>query len=125
MSSPETAPSGAAAGHYPDPMGIRDQRYWDGESWQPDSDEERRRAVEQTVEEMLAKGGGRVESHTNHQAIVVYGKPVNHVLHLLLSIFTLGFWLLVWILLSILGGEERRLVHCDEYGHVDIRKVRG
>lgn len=29
----------------------------------------------------------------------LYVKPVNHVLHLLLSIFTGGLWIIVWILL--------------------------
>jgi hypothetical protein len=31
----------------------------------------------------------------------------NHILHLLLSLVTLGFWLPVWLLLSIfMGGSE-------------------
>lgn len=39
---------------------------------------------------VLATGrGGHVETRSATEAVVVYGKPVNHVLHLLLTVFTL------------------------------------
>lgn len=38
---------------------------------------------------------------------------INHVLHLILSIITLGFWLVVWLILAIAKGAERpRCVNC-------------
>ena len=45
----------------------------------------------QTVANTLAQPGHwRVESQTDYNAILVKGKPVNHVLHLILSIVTFG-----------------------------------
>jgi hypothetical protein len=37
------------------------------------------------------------------QGVAVRSSP-NHVLHLLLTILTVGFWFPVWLLLAILGG---------------------
>ena len=32
----------------------------------------------------------------------------NHVLHLILSVLTLGFWIFVWILVAMSNGIERK-----------------
>ena len=79
--------------------------------------DERKEALAEAVQSAFARGY-RVESQTNYQAIVVSGKPVNHILHLLLSLFTVGIWVLVWIGLAISGGEKRELISVDEYGNV-------
>jgi hypothetical protein len=50
------------------------------------------------------------------QAIMVRGRRPNHILHLLLSIFTLGIWLIVWLVISAQGGETRGVIKVDEYG---------
>lgn len=39
--------------------------------------------------------------------VMVRRKGTNHVLHLLLSFFTLGLWIIVWILVSIKIGGRR------------------
>lgn len=45
--------------------------------------------------------------------------PVNHILHLILSIFTAGLWLFVWLFLVIdARGEQRHVVSVDEAGGV-------
>ena len=62
--------------------------------------------------------GLRVESQGDYQAVLVKGAPVNHILHLLLCIPTLGIWLIVWAGLAIFGGEKRSIVQVDEYGNV-------
>jgi hypothetical protein len=36
----------------------------------------------------------------------IQSKP-NHVLHLLLTIFTLGVWLIIWILVGLLQGKPQ------------------
>ena len=58
------------------------------------------------------------ESQTDYHVVIVRGHRPNHVLHLLLSIVTLGLWIPVWILLSIFGGEKRRAISVDECGNV-------
>lgn len=34
----------------------------------------------------------------------------NHLLHLLLSIITMGLWLIVWVIVSISNSSERRKI---------------
>jgi len=43
----------------------------------------------------------------------------NHILHLLLTIFTAGFWLIIWILSSIRFGGWR----CGACGSTKVSKV--
>ena len=113
----------ATPGWYPDPSGGLGQRYFDGTTWaeaQPQHllpDEQRAEALNQAL--MMAVGrGGRVESHTRFQAVVVYGRPVNHVLHAILTLFTCTVWGIVWIILGLTGGERREVMQVDPYGHV-------
>ena len=51
--------------------------------------------------------GWRIESKTTHSAVMVKGKRVNHLLHLVLTLCTLGLWAIVWLIVSIAGGEKR------------------
>ena len=52
-----------------------------------------------------------------------YGKPVNHVLHAILTVLLLGLWLIVWIALIITGGEKRTIITVDEYGRIYLRPL--
>lgn len=83
------------------------------EPWTPD---QRKAELGRAVASWTA-GGSRVESMTDYQAVMVSGKPVNHVLHLLLSVFTCGAWAFVWIYLAVTGGESRSVLHVDEWGN--------
>jgi hypothetical protein len=76
------------------------------------SEAERRAALDAYVAQQ-ASHGWRVISNTGTQAQLVKGKPTNHVLHLLLTIFTLGLWAIVWILTVIFAGEKQRFVTVD------------
>lgn len=67
---------------------------------------------------MMAAQGMRVESQSDFQAILVKGKRVNHVLHLILTIITFGIWGIVWLALHLLGGETRQIVSVDEFGNI-------
>jgi hypothetical protein len=83
--------------------------------------EERREILAATVTEYV-RDGYRVESQTDYQAIVVRGRRPNHLLHLILSIITIGIWFLfVWLPLMIFGGEKRRVLNVDTYGNVARR----
>lgn len=79
--------------------------------------EQRAAALERYV---LSAGqqGWRVQSQTATTAQLLKGKPTNHVLHLILSIITLGLWLIVWVLVTIFAGQKQRVVTVDEYGRV-------
>lgn len=65
--------------------------------------------LDRNVAEQVRKGW-RVESQSEHQAVLVKGHRPNHILHLLLSIFTLGLWIPVWILVTLLSREKRKVV---------------
>lgn len=71
----------------------------------------------------LAAQGWRVENRSDGQAMVAKGKPVNHLLHFLLSVFTLGAWLVVWLCIAVFGGVSRRLVTVTPDGVVAVTKV--
>jgi hypothetical protein len=86
------------------------------------SAEERKELLARTVAAQVA-GGARVESQSDFQAVIVKGKPVNHVLHLILTLVTLTAWAIVWIALAIFGGEKRSMVTVDEYGNASVQKV--
>jgi hypothetical protein len=60
----------------------------------------------------------RTENRSEFQATIVKGKRIHHVLHLILTIVTLGTWAIVWILLAIFRGEKRQLVTVDDFGNV-------
>lgn len=51
--------------------------------------------------------------------VLVQRKGTNHVLHLLLTIVTLGWWLIVWILASVKIGGWR----CSQCGTKVARRL--
>jgi hypothetical protein len=69
--------------------------------------------------------GGRLVARDQWTAVVLVGKPVNHVLHLTLTICSVcfgGIWAPVWLLLTGIGGERRQSLTVDEYGQVSQRR---
>lgn len=53
-------------------------------------------------------------------------KPVNHVLHLLLSLATFGIWAIVWVIMIITHknvGEKRVRLSIDAYGNYLEEKI--
>lgn len=79
--------------------------------------EERKSALAQMVANVSAQGF-RVESQSDFQAIIVKGKPINHTLHIILSVLTVGIWLIVYAILAVTGGEKREMVQVDEWGNI-------
>ncbi|TDE99009.1 hypothetical protein EXU48_02140 [Occultella glacieicola] len=65
------------------------------------------RAVEQ---------GARLEYQSDFNAVVVFGTTPNHILHLLLSVFTAGLWLIGWLVVTITQREKRVLLEIDDRG---------
>jgi cytochrome b561 len=79
--------------------------------------EERQQVLNRYVAE-ATRQGWRVMSQAPTQAQLVSGKPTSHLLHLVLTLITLGIWAIVWILVAIFGGEKQRFVSVDEWGTV-------
>jgi len=84
--------------------------------------EERKELLARTLTTQIATGA-RVESQSDFQAVVLKGKPVNHTLHLILTLVTLTLWAPVWIGVAVFGGEKRSMVAVDEYGNAAVSKV--
>jgi hypothetical protein len=82
----------------------------------------RQERLNQAIAAELARGG-RIESQTGSSAVVVRGNRVNHILHLLLTLITLGIWVIVWLIISASGGERRRIINADPYGNVSTQDV--
>jgi hypothetical protein len=53
------------------------------------------------------RDGWRVEAHSGTGAVLVHGHRPNHLLHFFITLFTVGAWLLVWVAVSLFGGESR------------------
>jgi len=101
---------------------------------------EKKKSIEPSEEELIASGaltlktpdqrkeilrnfvvgkvanGYRVELQDDFSAVLISGKGPNHILHLLLSIITFGFWILIWVLLAITSKEQRSLYKINDYG---------
>lgn len=60
----------------------------------------------------------RVESQGDVQAALVWGHRPNHVLHLILTVLTLGLWVPVWLIVAATTRETRAVLYVDEWGHV-------
>ena len=77
---------------------------WTGSAWEqvvvPDSD---RSAILNGAVADAVRHGWRAESISPTLAVMAKGKTkkTNHLLHLILTILTLGFWLFIWIPVSI------------------------
>lgn len=123
--------SSPSPGWYPDPNagGANLMRYWDGAAWTDRvqggsevsttrrTDDERKVILAQQLQTAAARGL-RIESQSDFQAILVEGKPVNHVLHAILTIFTCLLWGIAWAIIAATGGEKRQMVVVDEFGNV-------
>lgn len=84
-------------------------------------DRMRRQRFEAAVQSAVAQGW-TIESRSEYQAILVRGQRVNHILHLILTVLTLGFWGIVWILLAIGGGQKREVLTVDQVGAVTTQR---
>ena len=115
-------------GWYTDPSGEPGQRYFNGIEWTEHrqavaasglySDTERVAILDNAVMLRVSQGG-RVESRTPFQAVMVYGKPVNQVVHAILTVFTCFLWAIVWLMAnSSKSGEHREVIQVDPYGRV-------
>jgi len=84
------------------------------------SNDQRKQILFQQISIYLNQGW-EVQSQNEFSAILVKKpKPVNHILHLLLSIFTAGVWLIVWIILAMFSSSKSmtKMINVSETGAV-------
>lgn len=98
------------------------QYHWDGKQWLPLqlSSSERTTRLDAVIIEAV-RYGGRVESRSATQAVIVWGNTTSggvHVIHFLMTMFTCGFWLLVWIPVAMFTRQKRVTITVDPYGNV-------
>lgn len=86
------------------------------------SEAERSAILQQVIAQQVARNRGvRIEPMGPTQAVLVSGKRTNHILHLLLSVFTVGFWLPIWLIIALSNsGERRQVITVDAWGRVAI-----
>lgn len=58
----------------------------------------------------VKSGGGFCPYCKKH--VLTQKNTLNHILHLLLSVFTGGLWLVVWLLLIMRHTDDTRCVEC-------------
>lgn len=102
-------------------------------------DPERKRRLNERVQENILRGGARVQSQSEFDAVIVTGKRANHVLHLLLTLalFFVGFffvgpfslilalgWIVVWMGVAGWSGEKRAGLTVDKFGAVSLTRLR-
>lgn len=119
------------AGWYDDGAGR--QRWWDGAQWTEHyAPQQQTQAVAQVAPQYAAiqstsmaqtvasyvHAGWRVESQGAGYAVVVWGNRPNHILHLILTLVTFGFWAIVWLIIGISSRETRKTIQVDGYGNV-------
>lgn len=86
------------------------------------SADERKAVLARTVANLVAQGR-RVESQSDYQAVLIRGRHVRHVLHLVLTIITAGAWAIIWLVLWLIYRERREIASVDEYGNVSVARV--
>jgi hypothetical protein len=72
-----------------------------------------------------ASAGGRIAKQGDFNAVVRYGKATNHVLHLILTLVTLGFWAVVWLGVYLFHQASKRTITLavDGFGNVLRQQV--
>jgi hypothetical protein len=86
------------------------------------SSDERKEVLGRAIHTQVPQGA-RVESQGDYQAILVKGHRPNHMLHLVLTLVTLGLWLFVWLGVIAFGGEKRMSASVDEWGNTNIQNL--
>ena len=83
---------------------------------------ERRHLLSQQLA-VMEEQGKRIVYRGDYQAIVADGTPVNHILHLMLSFFTVGLWAIIWMVDISFHKETKEFVRVDIKGNVTVSEV--
>jgi hypothetical protein len=103
------------AGWFPDPSGQPGQRYYDGQRWTQHFAPHP--APYPYPAQPIVPGGCYQPYPPQPVAVAVStGGGVNHALHAVLTFFTCGLWLPIWILMAIFGNSSRSSVAVAGHG---------
>ena len=75
------------------------------------------------LERVLAENQVRIVYLGITSAVVVAGKPINHLLHVWLTLGTLGLWGIVYLILALRGGERWWAITGDNTGELYFARV--
>ncbi len=81
------------------------------------TDPEKKAILEKRIVFEVARGA-RLTYKGEFEAVFEIGKRPNHILHLLLSIVTVGIWLLVWLIISMGSGVQSYKISIDKFGNI-------
>jgi hypothetical protein len=101
-------------GWYPDPFGVPGQRYWDGQKWGP-------KAPAQQQPQVVINNTNTVAT----PAPVYVATGPNHALHAVLTLFTCGAWLPIWVIVAIVDAGQSRVVQQTPYNPNVVNAVPG
>jgi hypothetical protein len=86
----------------------------------PRSTKERKAILEKRVIEFVGIGYV-VQIHTDFQAVLTHNKRPNHILHFILTILLFGFWLIIWIIITLKNSKRYLTINVDEFGNTHIQ----
>lgn len=80
------------------------------------SDSEKAQKLALAVSTEVSKGW-RVESQSTIQAVLVKGKNINHTLQVILSLFSFGFWLVIYLPIWAVNRRRTQIIRIDDFGN--------
>lgn len=90
---------------------------------EPLSEEDRHELLEAAVASRVQQGS-RLVHEQRFSATLEDGQRPNHLLHLVLTLITLGLWLIPWIVIGVTGGKRESVIEVDEHGKATLQKVK-
>jgi hypothetical protein len=69
------------------------------------------------------ESGAWVDFRAETMAVIVRGKPIDHMKHLMMVGATLGLWIPIWGAYLMFKGERRFKLDVDEIGEVTTRPI--
>lgn len=79
---------------------------------------DRKRALDEAVTSLVAERHGRVAFQSDDRAVIFTGRPVNHLLHLVVTVLTAGAWVLPWLIITLSNHEDAHTLTVDSAGVV-------
>ena len=87
------------------------------------SDAERKVILEKKIILYVSRGWN-LDTQTEFAAVLRTGKRLNHIVPLLLSLVTFGFWILVWIFLGLINRVSTTTITVDKFGNTSIMNTK-